>query len=113
MWKLAACVGLVVVAACARHPQDIRASSYPSSALEGIECPDLKKRLDIKEYELTQVSEVQTTAWRRDKIGVALLGLPIGSMGVGDEKAKISGLKGEIAAITNKIKRDCQNAKTE
>lgn len=81
-----ALAGSIFLSACATHPNNIKAAAYSGSP-----CTSADRA------RLATISKEQAAAARNDAVGVALIGLPLGSMGRTDHKAEISTLKGKCA----------------
>lgn len=84
--KFALAGSIAVLSACATHPDNIKAAAYSAPCT-----PADRARL-------AAISKEQAAASRNDALGVALIGLPLGSMGRTDHKAEIARLKGACGA---------------
>jgi hypothetical protein len=85
--KFALAGSIAVLSACATHPNNIKAAAYTGSP-----CTSADRA------RLATISKEQAAAARNDAVGVALIGLPLGSMGRSDHKAEIATLKGKCGA---------------
>lgn len=90
----------IAIAGCARSPEDIPANDVAVSPYEAMACPQLASQANALDAQLAAVSKIQSDAAHDDAMGVALLGLPLGSMQLGYHGKEIADLKGQRAAVT-------------
>ena len=89
----------LLLAACAKAPDQIAAADIDDSAYVTKSCRDLAAdRLQITQA-LDNLSADQKKAKTGDAWGVFLLGLPLSSMSGGDKETAIAIAKGKIQAI--------------
>lgn len=87
------------LAACARSPEDIAPAVVGIAPYQAMSCPQLATQANALESQLAHVSKIQADAAHDDAMGVALLGLPLGSMSLGYHGKEIASLKGQRAAV--------------
>jgi hypothetical protein len=94
LWAL-----LVLLAACAKQPGDIVATSVPVDPYMQMSCRSLATERDGKETRLGTLSGEQEETANRDAAWMAMVHIPVASMASGDHADEIANLKGQIAAI--------------
>ena len=96
---LVVAVALVVLASCAKKPEDIAPINVGDSMYANFSCEGLTgERLKITQ-ELQALSAKQRSAAKSDAWGVFLLGVPWSSMSGNDKEALIAVAKGRVQAI--------------
>jgi len=98
MKKLPLCA-LLLLAGCARQPDDIVAVSVPTDSYMQISCPDLATQKADKQQELDGLSSKQAEVANRDAAWMTIVHVPVASMTQGDNAKEIARLKGEVGAI--------------
>ena len=89
----------VVVAGCAKRPDAIVPVDIPISAYSGQSCSSLRNDLDKERAKLTALSATQNSAATGDAVGVFLIGVPVSSLGGGDQEGNIAVSKGKVQAM--------------
>ncbi|QHQ34880.1 hypothetical protein [Algicella marina] len=92
-------LGCLLVAACAKAPEEISAANIGPNPYTHASCGDLRSEEVRLSQHLTNLSAAQRDAQSGDALGVFLLGLPISSMAGNDKEAEISVTKGRIQAV--------------
>lgn len=93
-------VGAVLVSVgCAKQPDQIAAVEIGSDAYGRHSCSQLAAEELKVNQEVANLSARQKSAANGDAWGVFLIGLPVSSMGGGDQEAAISIAKGKLQAI--------------
>lgn len=94
-----ACAVAALVAGCAARPENIPPSYVSTLNYQGLTCQQLAEegaRVDAA-YDLA--ARKQTHARHEDTLGVALVGLPLGSMTGRNVATEVANLKGQQLAI--------------
>lgn len=90
---------LLVLAACAKQPDQIAAVEVGADSYKGYSCSKLaSEKLSISQ-DLENLSAKQKSAANGDAWGVFLLGLPVSSMSGNDQESLIAIAKGKVQAI--------------
>lgn len=90
----------LLVGACATLPEKVVATPAPANLYAGADCAKLeaeRARLD-KAYEAAAWRQYRTR--RFDGVGLALVGLPVGSLTGGSQTKSIAVIKGQQDALT-------------
>lgn len=98
---------VLILCACARAPDSIPAADYPRFAVAMVPCETIDSEISKSRDYLAKISATQLATRRRDKWGVAILGLPIGRLSRGDRAQEIANTKGRIKALERKRKSEC------
>ena len=89
---------LLVVAACAKQPENIPAADIGPNPYLSFSCKSLaQEKLNLSQS-LENLSAAQKNAASGDTVGVLLLGLPVSSMSGNDKETAIAVTKGRIQA---------------
>jgi len=100
---------LVVLAGCAKQPEEIAAADIGPNPYLRVSCKSLAQEKNNLNQGLENLSAAQKSAASSDALGVLLLGLPVSSMSGNDKEAAISISKGRIQAVeTAQVKRGCK-----
>jgi len=94
-------VGLAV-SACAKRPDAI-APVAMGDAFNSLSCNQAQSMLNAERSNLATLSAAQNTAANNDALGVFLIGVPMGSVGGGDNEGNIAASKGKILALENRL----------
>lgn len=97
--KILAVWAILVSAGCAKQPDQIAAVEVGSDAYARHSCSQLAAEELRVNQEVANLSARQQSAANGDAWGVFLIGLPVSSMGGGDQEAAISIAKGKQQAI--------------
>jgi len=98
MKKILLC-GLLLLAGCARQPDDIVAVSVPTDSYTQMSCQDLVTQKADKQQQLDALSNKQAEVANRDAAWMTIVHVPVASMTQGDNAKQIAQLKGEVNAI--------------
>lgn len=96
---LAALLALTMSAGCAKRPDAITPMSLPTTAFVNLDCTQLAAEHQKTTAALATVSKSQNSAATGDAVGVFLIGVPMSSLGGGDQEGQVALHKGEIVAI--------------
>jgi hypothetical protein len=96
---LAAALALSMVAGCAKRPDAITPISLPTTAYVNLDCSQLVAEHQKSKTALDVASKAQNSAATGDAVGVFLIGVPVSSLGGGDQEGQVALHKGEIVAI--------------
>lgn len=97
---LAAVLALATIAGCAKRPDAITPMSLPiTTAYVSLDCTQLAAEHQKSTASLATVSKAQNSAATGDAVGVFLIGVPMSSLGGGDQEGQVALHKGEIVAI--------------
>lgn len=95
----------LVLSGCASTAGSIDAVPVAAKAYAGLQCPALQAEYQKVALELAEVSVTQNERAANDAVGVALIGVPLGSImqdplegRIGELKGKRDGLKAEMDA---------------
>lgn len=102
---VAGCSALVLIASCAKAPDQIAAADVGSNVYRGYSCKQLAESKVKHAHDLENLSAAQKSAAEGDAWGVVLLGLPVSSMSGNDKEASISITKGHIQGIEEEQQR--------
>ena len=94
---VAACAA--VLSACAATPESIKAANYNSDSYAYLTCPQLAQYRAMLTGRLAQASSEQDSARVEDTIGMATIGMQVGSASHKWTPWQISDLKGRIMAV--------------
>ena len=107
---LVGCFGLLL-AACAKSPDEISAVKIDDATYAGSSCKALIKHEVNQTQLLHALSADQKKAQSGDAWGVFLLGLPVSSMSGNDKETEIAVAKGRLDAIRRQqAAKSCQGA---
>ena len=95
----------LVVAACAKQPENIAAVNVGENEYRGYSCKQLQEAELKNTQALENLSASQKNAAAGDAFGVLLLGLPISSMAGADNETKIAVTKGHLQSIEREQQR--------
>lgn len=105
MKKTSLAAAVLFLAACAQSPDKIAAVQLPADTYANVSCSRAATLKHTAEVNLESLSIRQKKAARSDAIGVALLGVPTGSLAGGDKSSEIANLKGQINALNVRLSR--------
>jgi len=88
-----------VLSACAKRPDAIVPVDIPMSAYSNKSCSALRADLTREREKLSTLSASQNSAATGDAIGVFLIGVPVSSLGGGDQEGNIAVSKGKIQSM--------------
>lgn len=89
----------LLLAACAKPPEDIAAAVVPHSSFAGRSCAELDSLAVAKQAELTQLETNQRATATEDKNSMSAIHIPVGSLRGGDREEDVARAKGEVKAI--------------
>ena len=92
-------LAMLSVAGCATPPEKIAAVQMSGAEYAALGCKELAAAKAHAEMTVGNVSKQQSTIATNDAVGVALLGVPMGSIG-GDLETSVAVEKGRLAAIS-------------
>jgi hypothetical protein len=100
-------LSVLVIAACASPPMNIRPADVDASPYQAMSCIELEAAVSRAATELADASERQSAAADKDALWVFLLFLPMASMqgeDIGDEVAE---LKGRLSVARKEYAERC------
>lgn len=93
-------LSLVLLGACATLPEKVAPAAAPANLYAGADCAHLdaeRTRLD-NAYQAASLRQYRTR--RVDGVGLALIGLPVGSLTGGSQTKSIAAIKGRQEALS-------------
>jgi len=84
---------------CAKRPDAITPLALPATAYVNLDCAQLAAEHQKSKVALETVSKAQNNAATGDAVGVFLIGVPLGSVGGGDQEGQVALHKGELVSI--------------
>ena len=97
-----------LVASCAKRPDAIAPTAFPTETYANLECQQLNSTLASEQASLATLSAAQNSAANADAVGVFLVGVPVASLTDGDKEGMIAVAKGKIQALeATKIRKGC------
>lgn len=97
----------LMTAGCAASASSVQPAYVPASRYAHMDCPAARAELEERTAAEADLSRRQDTAAQRDTAGVALVGLPVGSLLRGDVEAQLAQAKGEVRALREHIQTRC------
>lgn len=104
---LAAAVAAALLTGCAASASRIVAADVPVSRYAALDCAAARTQLADRRAAEAVLSRRQDTAAQRDTAGVALIGLPVGSIFRGNVAAELAQVKGEVRALEAQTAAAC------
>jgi len=98
MKKIMLCASMLALTGCASSPSDIGAQYVSPEPFMQESCAQLSQQDQTDTQDLATADRHQRHMHESDEWGVALIGVPVGSVG-GDKHKQIAHLKGELDAI--------------
>lgn len=92
-------VAATTLAGCAKAPDAIQAAYVDDARFAASSCRQLADAYTATTEKLLQVSNEQSAIRQKDSVGVALIGVPVGSLANDDLEPQVAALKGEQVAI--------------
>jgi len=92
---------LLLVAGCAKMPDDIAPAATSSDPYMQMSCGSLAAERHKRQSELRRYEAHQTETANRDKAWMTIVHVPIGSMTNGDIEPQIASTKGHLTAINS------------
>ena len=92
---------LLLVAGCAKMPEDIAPAAVAADPYMQMSCEGLAQQRQAKQMEFRRLEAHQTETSNRDKAWMTVLHVPVGSMTRGDLEPQIASTKGHINAINH------------
>ncbi len=92
-------LAVAVIAGCAKRPDAITPMSLPTTAYANLDCTQLAAEHRKSKTSLDVASKAQNSAATGDAVGVFLIGVPVSSLGGGDQEGQVALYKGEMVAI--------------
>jgi len=89
----------ISLSACAKAPEAIQAAYVDDAQFSASSCRQLAEAYTAATERLLQTSNEQSAIRQKDTVGVALIGVPVGSLANDDLEPKVAALKGEQDAI--------------
>ena len=91
---------LLLLAGCAKMPEDISASQVSADPYMQMSCERLASERAAKQAEYDRVAKIQEETSKRDEAWMAIVHVPVASMSNGDNEPQIASLKGQLNAIS-------------
>ena len=104
---LAATVAAALLTGCAASASHIVAIDVPVSRYAGLDCGAARAQLAERRALEAVLARRQDTAAQRDTAGVALIGLPVGSIFRGNVADDLAQVKGEVRALEMRTAAAC------
>lgn len=95
----------LLIAGCAKRPDAIVPVDIPISAYSGQSCSSLRRDLASERAKLEVLSASQNSAATGDAVGVFLIGVPVSSLGGGDQEGNLAVSKGKVQAMELAMKQ--------
>ena len=89
---------VIALAACAKSPSSIPATSIASSEYDHLTCQQMTSELATARTNLETASSKQNDMQTADAVGVFLVLIPPSAL-MGDSEADVAQFKGEVAAL--------------
>ena len=96
----------LLLSGCASSASGVMAVR-PTEDFSRLSCAEAQTRLTAADARVAELSRRQDSASRRDTAGVALVGLPVGSIFGGNVAADLGAAKGEQEALRERMNRGC------
>jgi starvation-inducible outer membrane lipoprotein len=97
--RIVPAVALLLLAACAKLPDEITAAEVSSDPYMQMECPQLAQVRMQQQSELSALEEQQTKAAKQDGAAMSILHVPLASMRGMDRSEEVAAAKGRVAAV--------------
>ena len=97
----------LILAACASSASGVAPAYVPATQYATMDCATAREELTARRAAEADLSRRQDTAALRDTAGVALVGLPVGSIFRGDVSGRLAQVKGEALALEQHIAARC------
>ena len=104
MKTTALCATALLVAGCARQPDQIAATSVATDRYLQTSCAELLVSRAGKKIEQARLEQAQHAAAEHDKAAMSVIHLPVASMTGQDREDEVARGKGELAAIDAAIR---------
>ncbi|MBL0374653.1 hypothetical protein JJB09_21810 [Rhizobium sp. KVB221] len=91
---------LLLLAGCAKMPDDISAAPVSADPYMQMSCESLASERAAKQADYDRIAKVQTETSKRDEAWMAIVHVPVASMSNGDNEPHIATLKGQLNAIS-------------
>lgn len=104
---IGAIVSTIVVSGCATASSGIEPTEVPVSRYASLDCAAGRAELASREAVEADLARRQDTAARRDTAGVALIGVPVGSLFRGDVGGQLAQVRGEVRALRQHVQERC------
>ena len=96
-----------LLAGCASSASGVTAIHVPAVRYAALDCAAAQTELAARRNAEAELSRRQDTAARRDTAGVALIGLPVGSLFRGNVADELAQVKGEVRALEQHVVTAC------
>lgn len=97
----------LTAAGCAATASRVQPIDVPVSRYAALDCPAARTELASRQAVEADLSRRQDTAAQRDTAGVALVGVPVGSLFRGDVATELAQAKGEVRALQQRVAQAC------
>lgn len=101
MKKIVVCAAMLLIAGCAKPPEEIMATPVAAGPYMQMDCPQLTTLKMQKEAELAQIEKAQKNAAEHDKAAMSVIHVPVASWTGQDRSEEVARSKGEVQAITS------------
>ncbi|MBX9459075.1 MAG: hypothetical protein KL863_25270 [Rhizobium sp.] len=101
MKKIVICAAILLVAGCAKRPEEIMATPVAVEPYMQMECPALAQLKMQKDAELVRLEKEQNQAAEHDTAAMAVVHVPVASMSGKDKEPEVARAKGEVQAINS------------
>lgn len=90
---------LLLLAGCAKMPEDIAPTAVSADPYMQMSCEGLAQQRQVKQAELKRLEEQQAETSKRDEAWMVIVHVPVASMNGGDIEPQVASAKGHINAI--------------
>ncbi|MGV3548965.1 hypothetical protein [Rhizobium sp.] len=97
--KRAPIAAVLLLAACAKPPEEIAAAAVPTAPYMGKSCAELAALEAKAQRALADVEERQRVTAQEDRDSMWAVHMPVGTMRYGDREREVAVAKGELKAI--------------
>jgi hypothetical protein len=103
----AAVSAAAMLTGCATSASRVVAVDVPASRYAALDCAAARAQLADRRAAESVLARRQDTAAQRDTAGVALIGLPVGSIFRGNVADELAQVKGEVRALEARVVTAC------
>ena len=108
-----AAISLLILAGCAATPGSIEPAYTSPAMFSGLTCDELGAERTKLDAALVVAERRQNRTRTADNFGVALIGLPVGSLSGRGRAQEIAQIKGQIQAVSRETERRCSAPSTQ
>ena len=101
MKKIIVCTAMLLIAGCAKPPEEIMATPVSADPYMQMDCQQLTTLKLQKETELAQIEKTQKNVSEHDKASMSVLHVPVASWTGQDRSEEVARSKGEAQAVTS------------